>query len=224
MGCTCSNSAILDMANHADICNWQRSKSGSNRRRNGWGLLTLFFLFKMKKSILSLIIASLLVGIKSVHAHCPLCTGAAVAGVEVARLTGLDDSIVGLLLGAVILSSSLWFNKWLKKKINFPLQEIAIVIISFLMIAIPMYYTSIIINFDMVRSMPDYHSMLGFGVFGIDKLLLGMIIGTLALWFAFTLSDSIKAQRGRVLWPYQGLSFMFIALVILSTVFWMLTK
>ena len=77
----------------------------------------------MKKSILSLVIASLFIGIKSAHAHCPLCTGAAVAGVELARVTGLDDSIVGILLGAVIVSSALWFNKWLKKKINFHIEK-----------------------------------------------------------------------------------------------------
>lgn len=158
------------------------------------------------------------------HAHCPLCTGAAVAGVEVARVTGLDDSITGLLLGAVIISSALWFNKWLNKKINFPMQEVIIVIISFLMIAIPLYYAGIITNFEMVKSMPEMHAMLGLGVLGIDKLLFGMTIGTLAVWFAFTLSDSIKKQRGKVLWPYQGLSFMFIVLVIISIIFWGLTK
>ena len=180
----------------------------------------------MKKIFLFLIstIVLLISFIPSVMAHCPLCTGAAVAGVELARVTGLDDSIVGLLLGAVILSSALWFNKWLKKKINFPMQEIIIIIISFLMIAVPLYYSGIIVNADMVKSMPDHHSILGLGVFGIDKLLVGMIMGTLALLFTFKLSDSIKESRGKVLWPYQGLSFMIGALSILSLALWILTK
>src|SRR3989344_3927981 len=180
----------------------------------------------MKKIFLFLIstIVLLISFIPSVMAHCPLCTGAAVAGVELARVTGLDDSIVGLLLGAVILSSALWFNKWLKKKINFPMQEIIIIIISFLMIAVPFYYSGIIVNADMVKSMPDHHSILGLGVFGVDKLLVGMILGTLALLFTFKLSDSIKESRGKVLWPYQGLSFMIGALSILSLALWILTK
>ena len=177
----------------------------------------------MKKLIL-LLIALLSVEIKSVYAHCPLCTGAAVAGVEVARLTGLDDSLVGLLLGAVIVSSALWFNKWLNKKVKFPMQEIIIVIISFLMIAVPLYYVGTITNFNMVRSMPDHHSMLGLGVLGIDKLLIGMIVGTIGVWFAFTLSDRIKKQRGKVLWSYQGLSFMFIALIVLLIMFEILRR
>ena len=66
--------------------------------------------------------------------------------------------------------------------------------------------------------------MLGFGVLGIDKLLLGMMIGTLAIWSAFTFSDSIRAHRGRVLWPYQSLSFMVISIVILLIIFGVLTK
>lgn len=179
----------------------------------------------MKKLLLiPIILISLITFIPSVMAHCPLCTGAAVAGIEVARVVGLDDSIVGLLLGAFIVSSALWFNKWLKKRVDFPLQEIVIVIASFAMLVIPLYYTGIIVNADMVKSMPDHHAILGLGVFGIDKLLAGTIIGTMAIWFTFTLSDSIKKQRGKVLWPYQGLSFMVIALFVLSAIFWMITK
>ena len=153
----------------------------------------------MKKSLIIITIIMLIALIPEVHAHCPLCTGAAVAGIEVARVTGLDDSIVGLLLGAFIVSTALWFNKWLKKKINFPFQELLILAVSFLMLVIPLYYAGIITNFDMVKSMPDYHSMFGLGVLGIDKLLLGTIIGTIMTWFVFTLSDSIKKERGRVL-------------------------
>jgi len=167
---------------------------------------------------------SLITFIPSVMAHCPLCTGAAVAGVEVARVAGLDDSIVGLLLGTLIVSSALWFNKWLKKRVDFPLQEIAVVAVSFVMLVVPLYYAGIIVNADMVKSMPDHHAILGLGVLGIDKLLTGIIIGTIAIWFTFTLSDSIKKQRGRVLWPYQGLSFMTIALFILSSILWIITK
>ena len=112
---------------------------------------------KLKKSIIALF-ASLIGTAPLVSAHCPLCTGAAIAGVGVARFLGVDDSIAGLFIGAVIVSSALWFNKWLKKKkINFPLQEIAIVILSFLLFVIPFYGVGLITNFDMVKSMPEHH-------------------------------------------------------------------
>ena len=179
----------------------------------------------MKKSVFIVlaVLISLIGGAPSVMAHCPLCTAGAGAGIMAARLYGIDDSIVGIFIGALIVSSALWFNKWLKKKIDFPLQEAVLVILTFFMTVVPFYYAGLITNFEMVRSMPEHHSILGFGVFGIDKLLLGIIVGTLGIWFVFRLSDSIKEARQKVLWPYQGLSFMMIAVFILSLAFWILT-
>lgn len=181
----------------------------------------------MKKPILRLIVSILtlaLIAIPSVMAHCPLCTTGAVVGVGAARYLGVDDSIVGLLIGAVIVSSVLWFNKWLKKKVNFPMQEMAIMLITFLSVAIPFYFAGIITNFEMVKSMPEHHSILGLGIYGIDKILFGMILGTLLIWFVFGLSDYIREKRGKVLFPYQGISFMVIALAISSLILWLITK
>lgn len=167
--------------------------------------------------------------IPNVLAHCPLCTAGAAASVGIARAYGVDDSIVGLLLGALIVSSALWFNKWLKKKVNLPFQEALLVLISFLVIAIPFYYAGLIINFDMVRSMPEAHGMTGLGVlglsqFGIDKLLFGMILGTLAVWGVFSLSDHIIKRRGKRLFDYQGFIFMLASLIILSSILYLITK
>lgn len=179
----------------------------------------------MKRLILlTNIIIILFALIPEVYSHCPLCTTGAVVGVGLTRSYGIDDSIVGLFLGALIVSSALWFNKWLKKRVNFPVQEILLMVFSFLAVVIPLYYAGLITDFEMVKSMPEHHSMLGFGVLGIDKLLLGTIIGTLVIWFVFTLSDSIKKERGKVLFPYQGVSFMSIALIVLSLTFWVITK
>ncbi len=181
----------------------------------------------MKKIFLILMIflISAFLIVPSVMAHCPLCTAAAAGGVAVARFYGVDDSIVGLLLGALIVSTALWFGRWMKKKdYGFIIPEFIIVLVSFLIFAVPFYYTGLITDVDMVKSMPEHHSMLGLGAYGIDKLLFGMIIGSLAVWGAFSLSDIIKKKRGKVLWDYQGLSFMIMALIILSLIFWLLTK
>ena len=160
-----------------------------------------------------------------VSAHCPLCTGAAIAGISFARLFGVDDSIVGLFLGAFIVSTALWFNKWLmKKKIKIPMQETLLIIISFLLLAVPFYSAGVITDFDMVKSMPEHHAMLGMGIYGIDKLSFGMIVGTLFIWGAFRFSDYIKKKRGKRLYPFQGFSFMLISLVVLSLIFWRITR
>ncbi len=179
-----------------------------------------------KKFFLSIgIILLSIISLNSVSAHCLLCTGAAIAGVGAARFIGVDDSIVGLFLGAFIISTALWFNKWLvKKKVKIRLQEIILVLISFALLVVPLYTAGLITNFEMVKSMPEHHSMLGMGIYGIDKLFFGIITGSLAIWMSFTLNDYIKEKRGRILWPYQGISFMLITLVILSFTFWLITK
>ena len=175
-------------------------------------------------NLISIGILSLIV-IPGVMAHCPLCTAAAGAGVAAARFYGVDDSIVGLLLGALIASSGLWANRFLnKKKINFPLQPVILVVLSFLLLAIPFYTTGLITNFEMVKSMPEHHSMLGIGIYGIDKLLFGMIVGTFLISGVFSFSDSITKKRGKRLFDYQGMAFMTLALSIFSLIFWILTK
>src|SRR3989344_1815747 len=164
-------------------------------------------------------IASLIILPKLVSAHCPLCTVAAGAGIGVARWIGFDDSIVGLFLGAFIVSMGLWFNNLLKKrKVNIPSQGFLIVFASFLFTVVPLYLTGIIRNFEIVKSLPEL-SMLGLGVFGIDKLLLGIIVGILAVGASFSLSEYIKKKNGKVLLPYQGILFMIITILILSEVF-----
>ena len=77
--------------------------------------------------------------------------------------------------------------------------------------------------------MPEHHAMTGLGILGlgelgVDKLLFGIIVGTLAIWGIFAFSDYIKKTNGKVLFPYQGLSFMIITLAILSLFMWWITK
>ena len=179
------------------------------------------------KSIFTFIflISFIFLSLNLVSAHCPLCTTGAAVGIGAARTYGVDDSIVGLFLGAFIASSGLWFSNWMKKKkMYFSLLPIISIIIFFLLLAVPFYIKGIITDFKMVISMPEHHSMLGMGIYGIDKLLFGMILGTLLISGTFSLSDYIKAKRGKVLFSFQGMIFMFIALLIFSLIFWFLTK
>jgi len=161
---------------------------------------------------------------KIVHAHCPLCTGAAIGGVTLARVFGVDDSITGIFMGAMIASTALWFSKVAKKKISFPLQNTAFIAASFFLTVIPFYAAGLITNFDMVKSMPAHHAILGLGVFGIDKLLTGILFGTFGIWFALWLSDVVKENRGKSLWPFQGVSFVVIASVAMSLILWSITS
>lgn len=176
------------------------------------------------KKILSIASISSLFGlIPTVSAHCPLCTIAAGAGIGAARFYGVDDSMVGLFLGAFIVSTALWFNRWLKTKIDLPLQKFLVVFASFLLLIGPLYLAGIINNFETVKAIPTL-SMWGLGIFGIDKLLLGTIVGTLFVFISFSLSDHIKKKNGKVLFPYQGIILMILTLLILSEIFWIIPK
>lgn len=159
--------------------------------------------------------------IPPVSAHCPLCTAGAAAGVGIARAFGVDDSIVGLFLGAFVAASALWLDRVLKKKeIDYPFQGFILVAISLLALAIPLYFAGIITNLEVVKSMPDYHAVLGMEVFGLDKLFSGLVFGTALIAGVFTISDYITAKQGKRLFRYQGMILMAIALVISTVLLW----
>ena len=63
--------------------------------------------------------------IKPVQAVCPVCTVAVGAGVGISRLIGIDDSITGVWIGGLIISSGLWMGDFIrKKKWKIPIPEI----------------------------------------------------------------------------------------------------
>src|SRR3989344_7158296 len=73
--------------------------------------------------------------LKEVNAHCPLCTGAVVAGAIGAKYLGLDITIVGIFAGAFAISLALWINRKLKN--YFKYQNTLIIISMFLLTIIP---------------------------------------------------------------------------------------
>jgi hypothetical protein len=174
------------------------------------------------------IVATLLLapGIVSlVSAHCPLCTAGAVLGVGIARAYGVDDSIVGLFLGAFVSASALWVDNLLKKRdIRYPFQTVLLVIGSLLLVAVPLYAAGIITHVEVVRAIPAYPSIFGAGTLGIDRLFFGLLFGTIVVAGVFTLNDYLNRKRGRRLFAYQGLVFMAITLIVFSLIFWMVTR
>ncbi len=134
-------------------------------------------------------------------AHCPLCTAAVGSGVAITRFYGIDDTIVGIWIGAFIVSTVLWAAKKIKKE-YIPFQNYVLVIVAFLLTVIPFYYAGLIGD-------------LRYTIFGIDKLLLGMITGTLVTIVAFHIGDMIKK---RVI-PFQKIVITLSLLVISSLIF-----
>ena len=81
----------------------------------------------------------------SVFAVCPVCSIAVAGGVGLSRWLGVDDVISGIWIGGLIVSLSLWALNWLeKRKINFPLANILVLVGFYLVTILPLYKMKII--------------------------------------------------------------------------------
>src|SRR3989344_7896510 len=154
--------------------------------------------------ILLIPIVAIIAGIPSVMAHCPLCTAATVAGVGVTRSLGWDDSIVGVFVGAMIVSSALLVNNILKKKNigggNAILRIISIVLLTIALTFLSFYYAGIFGPANIYR------------IFGMEKITFGAISGGVVSLATFWISNEIKRKNnGDVLFNYQTMAITFSA-------------
>ena len=122
-----------------------------------------------KSKLLGLLLMPLLgivLLIPSIMAHCPLCTGATIIGVGITRSLGWDDSIVGVFVGAMIVSSALWANNMLKKKNiggNAILRVSSITLATFVLTFLTFYYAGF---FGLGNN---------YRIFGIEKIVFGAL-------------------------------------------------
>lgn len=175
----------------------------NNRRYKIFGLLLIPLL-------------SIIAIIPTVMAHCPLCTAATIVGVGITRSFGLDDTIVGVFVGAMIVSSALWVNNILKKKRiggNAFLRISSITFATFVLTVLGFYYAGI------------YGPANTYRIFGIEKIIFGTFSGGAISLGSFFVSDGIKKRNeGKALFNYQTMVFTFAALILNASIFWMVFK
>ena len=171
--------------------------------------ITVFFSFLFIFSLLS---------VKSVLAVCPVCTIAVGAGVELSRWLGIDDVISGLWIGGLIVSFITWTIDWLdKKKINFRGKKTAVALIWYSLTVFPLYATGIIGN--------PAHTLFCLCGFNFDKMLLGIIVGSLAFYCGAIWYFYLKEKNsGRAYFPFQKVVMPLAPLILLSIIFYFLTK
>ena len=170
--------------------------------------------FYMTNKIFAFLVIGVLVLfiVPPVFAHCPLCTAAAGVAVSVTRIYGIDDLIVGSLIGAFTISTALWLNNYLLKrnkgKKYFSYQT------SIITAAV---FVSTIASFALFSiSSPDYYKL-----FGIDKLLIGVTAGSIATIAAFGTHNMLrKYNSNKNHLPAQGIILMAIFLVFLNIGFY----
>ncbi len=151
-----------------------------------------------------------------VQAVCPVCIVAVGAGLGLSQYLGIDDSISGLWIGGLTAAVAAWNINWFnKKKWSFgskSLRDIITVLAYYALVAWPLFSQDLIGN-------PENK------LFGIDKLALGVIIGSLAftgtsLWYI----NLKKNNDGHAHFPFQKVVMPFGSLLILSGLLYLLTK
>lgn len=160
----------------------------------------------MKKTLLFVILA-LFAFVSSAHAVCPVCTVAVGAGLGIAEWLGIDDSISGLWIGALIVSMSLWTINWLNsKQIKFTGRKILIFAAYYLIVILPLWLKGKI-GHPLNR------------LCGIDKLLFGIILGSL-LFSAGVIFHNYLHQRNENKSYFKGqkIAFAIAPLIIASII------
>jgi len=146
------------------------------------------------------------------YAVCPVCTVAVVAGLGLSRWLGVDDTVSGVWIGGIILSSSFWFASWLKKKnITFPYLTVISAAIIYAIVLLPFQFAKIIGH--------PFNPL-----WGVDKLILGTLIGSVVFLAAVFADRKVREIKGKQLFIFQRVIFPVGALAIMSLVFYFVTR
>ena len=140
----------------------------------------------MKKILVTIPAFLILFLPKMTFAVCPVCTIAVGAGLGLAQWLGIDDSVSGLWIGALIVSVSIWTINWLNgKNIKFKGRKILIFAAYYIIVVIPLYWKGMI-GHPLNR------------LCGIDKLLFGIILGTILFSAGVLFHNYIRKRNGDI--------------------------
>lgn len=166
----------------------------------------------MKKNFGFFLLLLSFVPIKA-YAVCPVCTVAIAGGVGLSRWLKVDDTITGLWIGGFLLvftyMTLIWFDK---KKIHFWGRNFLTTAVFYIASIYPLYYSDLIGH-------PQN------SIWGLDKLVVGTVFGTLITLFSVGLYPVLKKlNNGRPYFPFQKVTIPIAALLITSTIFYFVTK
>lgn len=143
-----------------------------------------------------------------VWAVCPVCTVVVGAGLESARLIGVDDLIIGIWAGGLTLSLVFWTFNFLKRKEIKKEYWYVLTLVAYYLFLFSVY---------LLPSM-------SFGVntlYGIDKFLLGTIVGTLGFYFGVRSYNFLKRKNnGHAYFMFQKVIQPLFMLCVLTAIFY----
>jgi len=167
------------------------------------------------KIIITTLIGNFALAFKA-SAICPVCVVAVGAGLGLSEYLGIDDTIAGVWIGGLLVAVSAWTINWFNKK-NWSfghkdLRDIIVFILYYGLTIWPLFAQNLI-------GQPDNR------LWGIDKLILGIIFGSVGFALAVLWYNNIKKKNnGHAQFPFQKVVWPLGALIILSFVFYFLTK
>jgi len=168
----------------------------SNKEQKMKSELTINRLFlRLFRSFLTLILSFIFYLSLStkVLAVCPICTIAVGGGLILSRFFGIDDLIMSIWMGGVVLSTALTFGDFINKK-----TKLSSLISNTISILIS--YIFLIITLEMTHT-----TGLSFNtLWGIDKIVLGIIFGSLMFYIGARIHFYLKQKNGgQVIFPFQ---------------------
>lgn len=168
----------------------------------------------MRKFLSLLLTTCYLLSTTSVLAVCPVCTVVIGTGLGLSRYLGIDDTISGVWVGALVLSVSFWLVDWLSKrgiKLKSLYSTLVVVILMFIIALVPLQISGLVGH-------PNNT------IFGVDKLLFGTAVGCLVFLSAVRLDKIVRILRGRQLFIYQKIILPVLALIVTSLILYTLIK
>lgn len=151
--------------------------------------------------------------IEITQAVCPVCTVAVAGGLGISRYFGIDDFISAIWIGGLCLSVTAWGWSYLKKKEK--LNSVTGLFILFLV-----YFSTLLPLYKF-----KFIGLVGNTIWGIDKILLGIVAGTIVFWLgAFTNTVLKKRNEGKVYFPFQRVALPVGLLIIVSLAYYIYCK
>jgi len=158
----------------------------------------------------------LLIKAMPAQAVCPVCIVAVGAGLGLSEYLGIDDSIAGLWIGGLIIGISVWTinycdkKQWLIKYKNW--RDYIIFLAYYAMVVYPLYQQNFIGN--------PFNQL-----YGLDKLLLGIVTGSIFFALSAHAYDIMKKKNGgHAHFPFEKVVIPIGMLAVLSIVFYFLSR
>ena len=140
---------------------------------------------------------------------CAVCTVAVGASLEIARSYGVDDAIVGVWAGAMLVILGYWMLSWMDKKgWRFSGRDFIVIVSSVAMIGF-MYVKELIYTPQII------------GIFYMDGFLFSVLVGAAVMHYSSEFYQWMKAHNGgHAHFPFEKVAVPVLALCLASAYFY----